>query len=145
MGYTTNFVGELKFATELTAAQLAALNAMLGEDVRDHKEWAHDPKAYVGYIDLELLKDFTGLQWTGAEKTYGLEEAVNIITREMRKQWPDFRLTGHMNAQGEDFEDRWSLVLDDEGIASKQPVVLTGQRVECPHCGKKFIAEEHSP
>lgn len=141
MGYTTSFTGELKFATELTASQLAFLSSMLGEDTRDHPEWKRDPKAYVGYIDLELTKDFSGLQWSGAEKTYGLEESVNIITREMRIQWPDFRLVGSLNAQGESFEDRWSLVMAEDGTASKQEIVITGQRVECPHCGRKFIAE----
>lgn len=142
MGYSTDFVGELKFATELTATQLAFLNGLLGEDTRDHKDWIVPKDAYVGYIDLELLKDFTGLQWDGAEKTYGLEHSVNIITTEMRKQWPDFRLIGHLNAQGEEFEDRWSLVIDADGWASKQPVAIPGKVVRCPHCDEKFTVEE---
>lgn len=144
MGYSTNFVGELKFASEPTASQLAALNAILGQDVREHKEWSVPDSSYVNYIDLELLPDFTGLKWSGAEKTYGLEESVNIVTREMRKVWPEFRLIGQLNAQGEDFEDRWTLQVDDEGYATKQPVVIEGKRVTCPHCDGKFIVEGES-
>ncbi|MFQ6309876.1 hypothetical protein [Lysobacter capsici] len=142
MGYSTTFVGELKFAEELTATQLAAINAILGEDVRDHPDWEHDPKAYCSYIDLVLLRDFSGIKWDDTtEKTYGLWESVNIVTRLMRKQWPDFRLVGHLNAQGEDYEDRWSLVLDADGWATKQEIVIPGARVECPHCQHKFIVE----
>lgn len=39
MEYNTTFTGELKFVEEATASQLAALNAMFGEDCRDHPEW----------------------------------------------------------------------------------------------------------
>lgn len=145
MGYTTNFVGELKFATELTASQLAAVSAFMGADVRDHKEWSTDPQAYLYYIDLELLPDFSGVKWSGAEKTSGMVEAVNLISREMRKQWPDFRLVGQLSAQGEDFDDRWTLAIDENGNAHKQPVVIVGQRIECPHCGRPFIAENGEP
>lgn len=143
MGYSTQFVGVLKFAHEVTVPQLAALKDILGEDVRDHPEWPKAPeRAYLNYIDLQLTDDFSGLEWNDAEKTYGLEEAVNVVTALMRQKWPEFRLTGHLNAQGESFEDRWSLVLDAEGHATKQPVVIPGRIVTCPQCEEKFAIED---
>lgn len=138
MGYSTEFKGELKFAKELTASQLAKLQSMCGEDCRDHPEW--NAKGLY-YVDLELTKDFSGLKWSGAEKTYGMVEIVNVVTAQMRKEWPDFTLVGSLHAQGEDMEDRWVLVMDPEGIAQKQEIVISGERITCPICEGKFILE----
>jgi hypothetical protein len=139
MGYSTNFSGELKFAHDVTVPELTALQKFLGADVREHKEW--NPPHDLYFIDLELLEDFTGLKWDGSEKTYELDQAINLITREMRKEFPEFKLQGQLLAQGEDAEDRWMLVLDEQGIASKQEIVITGQRVKCLECGHKFVLE----
>lgn len=138
MGYSTSFKGELKFTKELTAKQLARLKSFMGEDCRDHPEWG-EPKLY--YVDLELNDDFTGIRWNGAEKTYGLEMVVSMVIREMRKEWPDFGLTGAMNAQGESAEDRWTLSIGEDGMATKHKVPIVGQRIQCPSCGYKFILE----
>jgi len=143
MGYTTKFEGTLTFTTEATASQLAALNAMMGEDCRDHKEWnAPD----LTYIDLELAPDFSGLTWSGAEKTYDLEKLVNVVIRVMRERWPEFGLTGSMMAQGEDCDDRWMLVIGEDGWATKAKIALTGTVVDCPECGHRFVlAKEAKP
>jgi hypothetical protein len=138
MGYSTRFEGELRFAAEATASQLAALNAMLGEDFREHPEWGAPG---LGYIDLELTSDFGGIRWNDAEKTYDMDKAVNAVVAHMRKSWPDFRLTGQMIAQGEDLTDRWVLVMDDQGIAHKNKLASAGPVLTCPHCGERFVAE----
>lgn len=138
MGYSTDFLGTLTFTKELTAGQLATIKAMCGEDCRDHPEWEAED---LYYMDIELTDDFTGLKWNGAEKTYGLEEIVNVVIKEMRKVWPDFGLSGSLSAQGEDVEDRWSLTIGDDGMAHKVPVVLTGKIVTCPHCAGRFELE----
>jgi len=138
MGYSTDFEGQLNFTSEPTAKQLAALNSIFGEDVRDHPEWEEKDASY---IDLELTDDFSGIRWSGAEKTYGLEKSVNVVIREMRKQWLDFGLTGRLIAQGEDVEDRWALVIGEDGFASKQPLVVNGKVVTCPHCEQRFVLE----
>lgn len=138
MGYSTTFNGELRFTKEATASQLAALKGMLGEDCREHPEW-EAPDLY--YVDLEFNGDFTGLIWNGAEKTYGLDKVVNVIITEMRKRWPDFGLEGVMAAQGESVEDRWTLSIGEDGMASKIKVALTGKVVTCPHCQHRFALE----
>lgn len=138
MGYSTNFTGELKFTTEATASQLAALKAMMGEDCRDHPEWGA-PGLY--YIGLELTDDFTGIKWNGAEKTYELEKLVNVVLSVMRKTWPEFGLSGQLGAQGEDLEDRWVLSIGEDGLAHKTKIALTGKIVTCPHCDGRFALE----
>lgn len=138
MGYSTNFTGELKFTADATAPQLAALKAMMGEDCRDHPEWKA-PGLY--YVDLELTDDFTGIKWNGAEKTYGLEDIVNLVLRVMREKWPAFGLVGALCAQGEDVEDRWALTMGEDGLAHKVKVALTGKIVTCPHCEQRFALE----
>ena len=139
MGYSTNFTGELKFTTEATARQLAALKAMMGEDCREHPEWGA-PGLY--YIDLELTDDFTGIKWNGAEKTYDLEKLVNVVVRVMREKWPQFGLAGSLGAQGEDVADRWALQMGADGLAHKVKVAMTGKIVTCPHCSERFALEE---
>lgn len=61
MGYTTTFKGQLRFTSELKASELAVLGQLFGEDCRDHPEWGATD---LYYINLELTKDFSGLQWS---------------------------------------------------------------------------------
>jgi len=137
MGYNTNFTGELKFTKELTASQLAKLKTFLGEDCRDHPEWGDTS---LTYIDLDFNDDFTGLTWDGSEKTYDLTEKVNLLIEQMRKDVPDFNLDGILLAQGEEFEDRWLLKMEN-GKAYERKVKLNGTKTKCPHCGETFILE----
>jgi|SRR5581483_6106921 len=140
MGYNTRFSGTLKFSTPVTVQMLAKLNTMLGEDAG--KIAGSSDRDY-GFIDLVVSKDFSGIEWdSGSEKTYYLEKSVNVVITEMRKEWPEFGLTGQLMAQGEDMEDRWALVIEDDGLAHKRKVAITGQRVKCPDCGHKFILEQ---
>lgn len=139
MGYTTRFQGELKFIHEISVPQLKKLQSMFGEDCRDHPEWGDAKGLY--YIDFEMTKDYTGIQHSGAEKSYDVEKQVNVILREMRKEFPEFGLTGSLLAQGECMEDRWTLAMEEDGLAHKHKVVIQGQRVTCPECSHRFIVE----
>ncbi len=139
MGYSTQFNGELRFATEATASQLAALNEILGEDCRDHPDWN---ASGLYHVDFKLTDDFSGIEWDGSEKSYEMHKIANVIIRQMRKRWPDFGLTGQMSAQGEDIEDRWVLCIGDDGFAERRDVAIVGTTVKCPHCAERFILEE---
>ena len=144
MGYSTDFKGRLEIVPELTASQLAKLSSYLGEDVRDHKEWGvNDKECPFYFIDLQLTKDFKALEWNGSEKTYGMVEAVNFIIQEMRKELPAFSLVGHLLAQGDDIDDRWTLVVEGGGLARKVDWVPAGRKVECPECGHQFYLEDN--
>lgn len=145
MGYTTEFKGELKFTEELTATQLAEVSKFLGEDCRNHPEWEVGLSKFGGdlyYIDLELTEDFSGLKWNGTEKTYSLDRLVNVLIINMRKIYPSFALEGFMTAQGEDVDDRWTLIIKEDGLAHHVDNPPTGTRIECPHCEQHFYLGE---
>jgi hypothetical protein len=132
-------MGELRFTNELKASELAHLKKFLGEDCRDHPEWeAKD----LYYIDLEFTEDFGGLKHSGAEKTYDLDKLVNVVIRRMRIEFPDFGLSGSLEAQGERFDDRWTLYIGEDGLAHKKVRPITGQVIECPNCEHKFVLEK---
>lgn len=139
MGYNTSFRGVLRFKNDPTTKQLAKLHTFFGEDCRSHPEW--NAGQYASYIDLRLTKDLDGIEWNGAEKTYGLTDSVNVIVHGMRKEWPDFALDGTLIAQGDDFDDRWALVIGDDGMASEQPIVMSEHKVQCPKCHSTFVVE----
>jgi len=150
MGYNTEFRGTLKFSRDLTGPELARLKSMLGEDCRDHPEWevsfekvpAHDTESrYSGlsHMDIELTDDFDGIKWNGSEKTYDLVDKINLITAFMREAVSDFRLTGFLEARGEEFDDSWKLVIDECGWATREKVEPPQNAVTCPHCTHRFV------
>ena len=139
MGYSTEFKGKLNFTTDLTGKQLAKLETYLGEDCRDHSEWG---VPHLSYIDLKLTKDYSGVEWDGSEKTYDLEEKINFIITEMKKEYSEFGFMGELLAQGEDIEDRYLIVIDEDGKAVKRDVIVQGTVIKCPNCNCKFQLEE---
>lgn len=141
MGYTANFKGTLKFTSEPTGPQLAHLNRILGQDIRDLDWVEKQGDDYWYHFDLELTPDFDGVRWSGAEKTYGMVEVVNTVLYEMRKKWPDFGLSGRLDAQGEEVGDVWALEVSEGGLARKIEYRLEGREVECPHCEETFILD----
>ncbi len=139
MGYETKFDGKLKFTTELKASQIVSLDNYLGEDIREHKEWNYNAKDF-NYIDLDLLDDFTGLEWNGAEKTYGMTEQINFIITKMREFMPSFGLEGKIIAQGEAIDDRYEIKMVDN-VAVERELQTAGSIIECPDCGARFELE----
>lgn len=140
MGYTTEFKGELKFTEDMFASELAEVAKFLGEDCRDHPEWEGGKDLYC--IDLELLNDFSGVRWDGTEKTYSLDKLVNVLIVNMRKIYPSFALEGFMTAQGEDVDDRWTLIIKEDGFAHHVDNPPTGTKINCPHCERHFYLGE---
>jgi hypothetical protein len=136
MGYTTDFQGELKFASELTVSDLRRLNEILGEDIRKHPEWELDDEDFY-YVDFELLKDYSGLKHSGAEKSYNAQDQVNAIITLMKLAKPDFGLEGALSAQGEEIGDVWTLQIVD-GKAVKIDAPKLTDIYECPCCGRTF-------
>ena len=143
MGYTTTFKGVLKFKDESKASELALISQFLGEDIRDHDEWERNKWAEkLQYtIDLELIDDFSGLEWNGTEKSYEMIAQVNYLITQMRKKNPSFALEGKLLAQGEDIDDRWELRIGENGLAYEKKLKVTGRKIVCPHCEGEFILE----
>ena len=134
MGYNTDFTGMLRFKNPLTREQEAKLSTFLGEDCRDHPEWERDDE-YLTYIDLEFSDDGEGLIWDGSEKTYDMVEKINLILREMRKEFPNFEFEGGFDAFGEIGGDVWKIIFEDGWAVSKEGVVVDSKTL-CPHCNK---------
>jgi len=76
------------------------------------------------YIDLALLPDNSGIQWDGSEKTCNMPELVNVIITQMRREFPDFGLSGVMTAQRSYVGDLWELIIAEDGFAKKRKVAI---------------------
>jgi hypothetical protein len=139
MGYSTEFNGELKFTNELTAPQLEKVKSFCGEYCGDHHEWAFSDG--LTWMDIELTDDFSGVRWNGSEETYDLVKKINMLTYNMKKEYPDFGLVGKLFAQGEEFDDRWMLAIVN-GLAVKKNNAIKDQKVTWPHCENEFILED---
>lgn len=138
MGYSTGFVGILEFTKELTPEEKKKLETLLGADCREHPEWEQDEKLYLSYIDLELYEE-DGLIWDGSEKTYDLVEKVNLILREMRKDFPEFGLKGYFDAYGDEYGDNWRLKIENGWAVHKQLELVELEGGMCPKCGTDLV------
>lgn len=140
MGYNTIFEGKLLFVGEPSLAAVKVLKAMEGEDCREHPEWGEPD---LSYVDFRVTKDMDGIEWNDdTEKTYDADKIVNLMIRKAREIDPSFALRGELLAQGEDYDDRWRLVIKDDGFAHRIEFPRIGQRVTCPCCGEEFTLEE---
>lgn len=145
MGYNTDFAGELNFTNKISAAELELLNQFLNSvDARERTDW--DNPAGVSWIELELVLDSdeqaTGIKWNGAGKTYDMDKALELVLREMRKQFPDFGLKGTLVGQGQDIDDRFSVIVDGADV-SVLPLGLDNDlHVRCPQCGHSFLIND---
>jgi hypothetical protein len=144
MGYSTQYKGSLKFHRDLTGSELAMVGDVFGKDCRDHPDWPDDGYPYLSYVDLKFTDRFDGIEWDGSEKSSPLNHVVNVITEVIRRKMPDFTLTGEMAAQGEDVDDRWTLVMRD-GRAERVDCKPSGAAVMCPHCDGKVYVDEAEP
>jgi hypothetical protein len=93
-------------------------------------------------IELELNKDFNGVKWNGAEKTYDLVEKINFVIKNMKKNHSEFGLTGELLAQGEDVGDVWRLVMENNVAYEKKIDLSHKKKVTCPHCEEEFFLDE---
>lgn len=136
MGYTTQFKGVLKFAQPLSIEQLKALNEVLGEDCDKLKAFQLPEEDY-SYMQYEVTKDMSGIRWDGGEKFYYADNALNLLLRYMREQFPEFSLTGELMAQGEEVGDLWKIVMED-GVATRKDMTPSGTKITCPECDHTF-------
>ena len=104
MGYSTNYDGVINFNHTITVPEIAKLETILGEDVRDHPDWGEQD---FYFVDLCLTDDMIGLVWSNDEKTHSMKEQIEMIINIMTKEFPLFSLSGSMKAQGEEINDRY--------------------------------------
>lgn len=140
MGYTTEFEGVLKFACPMPQEGLAYLNSMLGINPDDHPEFNKGGRQ-LSYIQFQITKDFSGIEWDGNEKFYYAVNACNFIIENMQLKFPGFGLTGELLAQGEEIGDVWKLVIGDDERAHQVKIDVKGL-IQCPECDHKFKIDE---
>lgn len=136
MGYSTKFQGVLFFDKDTPIGAIRILKELYAEDSRDHPEWGTFKDYF--WIDLEVTKELDGLKWDGSEKSMIDENVVNFILKKVREEYPDFKLFGELQAQGEEIDDRWRLVIGEDGWAHKAKDPHEGKKVTCPHCNEDF-------
>lgn len=143
MGYTTKFSGELKFTREPTVTELAFVKSLFWiEDKEITGLGLKFSRGRPHYVQFEFTDNFDGIKWDGSEKFYKPVEAVNFIIENLRERFSDLGLKGTMAAQGEECDDRWLLVIGEDGWATEVRQPLTGQKVTCPECRTTFILDD---
>ena len=155
MWYTTTLHWQLDFNPAITnLEEIRTLRTLLGQDLRELKET--DPVAdglqrklnesvskdskfksiNLSYIDFELTSKLDWIQWDWSEKFYDIVEKTQFIIDYMRHYYPHFGLSGSIECQWEEFEDRWLLVVKDN-IATRVDNQLVWY-VRCPECDHHF-------
>ncbi len=134
MGYTTQFDGQLNFIKPLTAEEELELGNILQEDAREHPEWKlPEGCTYLSYIQFEITKDKTGIEWDQGEKFYSAEDAATLVIQVMQQKFPKFGLKGSLFAQGEEAGDIWILNIENnKGVRKEIP--KPSDTISCPHC-----------
>lgn len=138
MGYTTEFSGELKFNRELKASEILLIQSMAQENPDDHPEWVRTEGDQYSYIKWELTNNLNALQWDGGEKFYNAVEALNMLIKTLWVESPDLRLSGVLNAQGEEIGDLWQIHIGADGLAYQKDLPKPEDLVTCPHCDEQF-------
>jgi hypothetical protein len=144
MGYSTDFIGELRFTRVMTPIELAYIERQMGFDLPEDFNGYIYPHGKPHYVQFELTQDKTGIRWDENEKFYKAVEAVNFIIDNARREIPDFGLTGQLEAQGEQIGDHWFLVIGKDGFASRINAPKAGDKLTCPHCGEEIVLESKS-
>jgi len=142
MGYSTTFKGGIKPNRELKASEIAYIQELFKFNPRGGDYSKSSPFEFY-YIDLEFNDNFTSFGWNGSEKSYGMRQQVQYVIDETIKKFPDIIFNGEFTAQGEEYDDKWKLIVEDNKSKEIQ-IVLKGKKVECPHCGEEFRLEEEN-
>ncbi len=140
MGYTTDFTGEIKVNRDLIGKEIAFIKELFEFDPREG-DYGKESTYGFYHIDLEFNNDFSAIQYNGMEKSYEMVKQVQYVIDQTIAKFPDLVFSGKFMAQGEEFEDRWMLTVEDN-VAREDKIVIKGQRVTCPHCEREFILEE---
>lgn len=123
MGYSTYFEDEIYISPEPTARVIAFIQNYYDE-VNDR-------------LDLEFTKEMMSLHHNGAEKSRLNEEMMQEFIDACVEKFPNIVFNGTLKASGEEYDDRWLLVVD-ENKARREEQILTGKKVTCPFCEEEF-------
>lgn len=109
MGYTTEFKGEFKFEGEPDLPTIKKIKAL---DFADGRKM-DDIDAPDSYCQWVLTNDFGGIEWNRSEKFYHYAEWLQFIIDSVLAP-VGVKLLGRVKFQGESWDDRGELVVDDD-------------------------------
>lgn len=89
------------------------------------------------WFQWELNDSLDGLKWDGDEKFCDADECMEYIIKHTVKKYPNLKFNGIIQAQGEDFDDRWQLIVKNNKVTRKD-VKIAGDVIKCPDCGHKW-------
>jgi hypothetical protein len=133
MGYTTKFTGHVDVTPPLNATEVAFLKNFADEDNR------HDPGAPGSYCDWQPTEDGAGIEWNRTEKFRYAEEWMRYLIDQFLKQGavastiddPQFAgltfdhiVNGTIEAQGEERDDLWRLVVTNNVVSRVDPSIV---------------------
>jgi hypothetical protein len=110
----------------------------MGFDLPENLEGYIYPHGKPHYVQFQVTKDKSGIEWDGNEKFYEAVKATNFVIDNVRREIPDFSLSGQLEAQGEEIGDHWFLAIGDDGFAHRVEAPKSGDNVHCPHCNHEF-------
>jgi hypothetical protein len=108
MGYTTDFWGSLTPSRELTEEEEQTINDL--QEVRHEDGYEKGRSIWCNWIieDGELT-------WNGAEKFYAYVPWLRYLISEYFDKW-GVKLNGEIEYQGEDFDDRGVIFVEDNVV-----------------------------
>jgi hypothetical protein len=111
MGYTICFTGSIKINPPFTATEVAEFKAFSAQ--------RHDAGSYPG-IWCEWVPTPKGdaIAWNGAEKFYYSPEWMQYVVDRFVKVVPGRHANGEIEAYGEDDDDQWVLVVEDNVVTA---------------------------
>jgi len=113
MGYTTTFKGSIKIEPPLSWQEANKINSFCNGR-QDERSSTKHPGIWCDYTCTT-----TEIKWNGSEKSYDMVQWMEFLIMEFFRPFGR-KLDGQMEAQGEDFNDRWLLVVTDNIVSVKR-------------------------
>lgn len=112
MGYNTDFKGQIQIEPPLNEHEWAYWTKFAEDDHREDKSL---PSAYCQWIP-NIAGD--AIIWDGNEKFYESDKWMKHIVSQLKET--GHKCNGTIIAQGEDIDDRWKLIVNDNNVTTQQ-------------------------
>jgi len=135
MGYTTDFDGTIEVVPPLTAEDAAALEAFSETRHQEVRIGGDFPGIWCNWVPVRQhhwvssaaghrtpVEAYAGIRWNEAEKFYSSAEWMKHIIDNILAP-KGYMLNGEIEAQGEDPEDRWRLVVKNNKVFRQEAEV----------------------
>lgn len=107
MGYDTDYKGCILFEPATPEIVKFIYEIVERTDLHEDPDYPHDWHLdhMFSSLDLELDDNEDGLWWQSGERSYDLDDQINVLVHMVRKKFPDFRISGGSMEMLEECED----------------------------------------